>query len=68
MKFIFVMAAVLAADPATPDLSLGAVPMFFESVASCEVVKPTSRPRLATEMRDALMPAKRQANRRVLSA
>ena len=35
MKFILVIAAVLAGDPATTDPSLEVVPMFFEGLASC---------------------------------
>ena len=42
MKFILVIAAVLAGDPATTDPSLEVVPMFFESLASCEAEKAKS--------------------------
>lgn len=42
MKFILVIAAVIAGDPATTDPSLEAVPIFFESLASCEAEKAKS--------------------------
>jgi hypothetical protein len=42
MKFMLVIAAVLAGDPATTDPSLEAVPMVFESLAGCEAEKVTS--------------------------
>jgi hypothetical protein len=42
MKFMLVIAAVLAGDPATTDPSLEAVPMVFESLAGCEAEKARS--------------------------
>jgi hypothetical protein len=42
MKFILVIAAVLAGDPATTDPSLEVIPMFFEGLASCETEKAKS--------------------------
>lgn len=42
MKYILVIAAVLAGDPATTDPSIEAVPMFFEDLASCEAEKAKS--------------------------
>ena len=39
MKFILVIAAVLAGDPATTDPSLEAVPLAFDSRASCEAFR-----------------------------
>jgi hypothetical protein len=42
VKFILVIAAVLAGDPATTDPSVEAVPLAFESLASCEAFKAKS--------------------------
>jgi hypothetical protein len=42
MKFILVIAAVLAGDPATTDPSLEAIPMVFDSLAACEAEKARS--------------------------
>jgi hypothetical protein len=42
MKFMLVIAAVLAGDPATTDPSVEAVPMFFDSLAACDVEKAKS--------------------------
>jgi hypothetical protein len=42
MMFMLMIAAVLAGDPVTTDPSLEAIPMFFESLASCEVAKAKS--------------------------
>jgi hypothetical protein len=42
MKFILMIAAVLAGDPATTDPSLELVPRFFENLASCEAAKARS--------------------------
>jgi hypothetical protein len=42
MKFILVIAAVLAGDPATTDPSLEAIPMVFDSLAACEAEKTRS--------------------------
>jgi hypothetical protein len=39
MKFILVIAAVLAGDPAATDPSLEAIPMFFDTLAACEAAK-----------------------------
>ncbi len=39
MKFILVIGAVLAGDPAITDPSLEAVPLAFDSLASCEAFK-----------------------------
>jgi hypothetical protein len=39
MKFLLLIAAVLAGDPATTDPSLEAVPVFFDSLAACEAEK-----------------------------
>ncbi len=39
MKFILVIGAVLAGDPATTDPSLEAVPLAFDSLAACETFK-----------------------------
>jgi hypothetical protein len=53
MKFMLVIAAVLAGDPATTDPSLEAVPMVFESLAGCEAEKPgrPARPRARSTAR-----------------
>jgi hypothetical protein len=42
MKFMLVIAAVLAGDPATTDPSVEAVPIFFDSLAACEAEKAKS--------------------------
>jgi hypothetical protein len=42
MKFILVIAAVLAGDAATTDPSLEAIPMVFDSLAACEAEKARS--------------------------
>ena len=39
MKFILVIGAVVAGDPATTDPSLEAVPLAFDSLAACEAFK-----------------------------
>jgi len=39
VKYILVIAAVLAGDPATTDPRLEAVPMFFDSLPECEQMK-----------------------------
>ena len=42
MKFMLVIAAVLAGDPATTDPSVEVIPIFFESLAGCEAAKASS--------------------------
>jgi hypothetical protein len=42
MKFVLLIAAVFAGEPAATDPSLELIPMFFDSRASCEEMKAKS--------------------------